>query len=239
MKIKRFSFTIIELLTVIAIIAILAGLLLPALQRARVSAKTTACLSNQRQVMLAIRQSINDADQFFKSFDKGATDDTGKVTSPKTPYWTEYLGSVVPDVGKKYLGDYKIMRCPAIPYINPEELSPKRKEQEQAYGVAYTTTTVNADGLDFRGTKYLTDGTNDIAPTALVMGVCSVLDNKKPTKVQEALMDQGKPFLIHGNFTNMFFFDGHATSVSSADKLYTPKSNKEESKAMPTDFIKE
>lgn len=234
MKIRRFSFTIIELLTVIAIIAILAGLLLPALQRARVSAKTTACLSNQRQVMLAIRQSINDADQFFKSFDKGATDNKGDVTSPQTPYWTEYLGSVVPDVGKKYLGDYKIMRCPAIPYLDPDV-----KEQKQAYGVAYTAKTVNADGLDFRGTKYLTDGTNDIAPTALVMGVCSVLDNKKPTKTQEALMDQGKPFLIHGNFTNMFFFDGHATSVSSADKLYTPKSNKEESKAMPTDFIKE
>ena len=73
MKIKRSNFTIIELLTVIAIIAILAGLLLPALQRARVTAKTTACLSNQRQVVAAMKQSINDADGFFKSFEAGTT----------------------------------------------------------------------------------------------------------------------------------------------------------------------
>ena len=70
MKNKHFNFTIIELLTVIAIIAILAGLLLPALHRARKSAKTAACLSNQQQVNTAIKQAMNDSDQFFRSLKK-------------------------------------------------------------------------------------------------------------------------------------------------------------------------
>lgn len=56
---RRQAFTLVELLVVVAVLALLMAILLPSLGRARASAKRAACASNLKQIGVALRLHIN------------------------------------------------------------------------------------------------------------------------------------------------------------------------------------
>lgn len=65
MRTSRTGFTLIELLVVIAIIAILAAILFPVFAQAREKARGISCLSNMKQVGLALHQYVQDYDELM------------------------------------------------------------------------------------------------------------------------------------------------------------------------------
>ena len=68
-RIRRRGFTLIELLVVIAIIAILASILFPVFARARAKARQTQCLSNVKQICLALEMYCQDYDECYPVVD--------------------------------------------------------------------------------------------------------------------------------------------------------------------------
>ena len=93
------NFTLIELLVVISIIAILAGMLLPALNKARMSASGSSCLSNLNQIKLMIVQYAMDCRGYYPKAEVAPVwgDPAG---------WTNQLWIAVK-------AEKKIFKCPA------------------------------------------------------------------------------------------------------------------------------
>ena len=87
---KLAAYTLVELLIVIAIIALLAAILFPAFARARENARRSSCQSNLKQISLAATQYIQDYDERFPL---GITTDDGGSFSNSFDLLQPYLKS--------------------------------------------------------------------------------------------------------------------------------------------------
>ncbi len=124
------GFTLVELLVVIAIIAILAAILFPVFAKAREKARQTTCLSNEKQLGLAVLQYSADFDEKLVP-----------ITARAFEHWTKLV--------YQYVKSYDVYRCPDDTGTNNV---PGLYGDRDSYGMniklsTYVTATGTYDGI--------------------------------------------------------------------------------------------
>ncbi len=113
MRLKQRGFTLIELLVVIAIIAILAAILFPVFAKAREKARQTTCVSNLKQLGLAVRMYVQDYDERFpSSLVGGAVPGSYSATNIAIMVAAERQNLGYPNLLQPYIKNAQLFWCP-------------------------------------------------------------------------------------------------------------------------------
>ncbi len=188
------GFTLIELLVVIAIIAILAAILFPVFARARENARRASCMSNEKQMALAVIQYTQDYDEKL------------------LPSWNARTSSadLWMNIIQPYVKSTQIFFCPSASNLNP---SGTLTTSNVAYGWNYnyltvqSTCTVYPPG-DPSYTRYGCGGIS-IAAIPNVAETVMLTDSSQNTLHYVIGYSSYQPSPIHMDGANVAFADGH------------------------------
>ena len=231
---KKHFYTLTELLVVISIITVLAGIALPSLQYARMRARGSACTSNQGQVMKIVSLAMSNNDNMLQS---GETADSSGDEVENADTWITRLAK------KNMVQSLEAFRCPSFDYETRSDADAgnfSANQLKEAYGLVYTGE--NNGKMDFRGSKIrrAESGSSkfEVSANALLMGGCT-RSTDTAVKPQALLFgdantdagrndNDGKLAAIHSKRVNVFFLDGHSDSLDKAtitDNYYFPRQN--------------
>ena len=108
---NRKGFTLIELLIAIAIIAILAAILFPVFQKVRENARRTTCLSNEKQIRLAVQQYTQDYDEklfFYANSASPSASRTGAIVTTVNTNPVRWWNALMP-----FIKSNAVFTCPS------------------------------------------------------------------------------------------------------------------------------